>query len=918
MVTGVTNGTSTITFTAATGCSASTVVTVNPLPGGITGTKTVCPGNNTALTDAGGGNWTSNSTSVATVVVGTGTVSGVSQGTSTITYTLGTGCTTTSVVTVNALPGAITGATSLCVGNTTSLTDAGGGTWTSSNTSVATIGMGSGLVNGMLAGTSTITYTLGTGCTSITVVNVGLTSGPITGNATVCAGSTTALTDAGGGTWTSSNTSFATVDFVNGLVTGVATGTANIVYSLGSGCTASYTITVNPSPSAISGVTTVCAGFTTSLTDAGGGAWSSGNTSVATIGGTGIVSGLVSGTSTITYTTGASCMVSAMVTVNDVPVVAALTGLASVCVGSSTNLSDVTGGGAWTSSNTTVATVNSSGKVNGITTGSATIAYAVTNSCGTTVHSVVIPVNPLPVVAPITGALGICLGTPNTLSDATSSGIWISSNTAIASISPSGVASGVSTGLANIIYSVTNILGCTQIAMATASVNPLVPVSVTPASATTFCTGGYVGLNSSTGIGYKYQWQAGGFDIPGATSSSYISNYTGSFAVVISGAGLCTTTSAPVTVTVNPSPIDVPSVTVTPSTGAVLCNVTSIVTFAPGPSHGGVPSYQWFVNGTLISAGAIFSYAPANGDVVKCLMNSTDICAFPDTAVGNVTMIISAPQTPLVRIAANPSDTVCTGTLTTFSAVPLFGGPAPIYQWINKTGGVVGVGPSFTYIPSDLDQLVCAMVSDYACLVTPNATSPKLIIHVEAPSLNLDTIKVTKAKIVAGQVDTFVVIAPHGGVAPLYQWYLNGLPIPGATNVTYITNSLSSGDKVLCRVTSSDECTSPKTNYSNIVTLLSGVGVGSISGGDGIFTVVPNPNKGEFTISGTLQNATDNVVSIVITDMLGQTIYHKIATANNGEIAEHIALASSFANGMYLVKITNGENHEVFHIVVER
>ena len=46
------------------------------------------------------------------------------------------------------------------------------------------------------------------------------------------------------------------------------------------------------------------------------------------------------------------------------------------------------------------------------------------------------------------------------------------------------------------------------------------------------------------------------------------------------------------------------------------------------------------------------------------------------------------------------------------------------------------------------------MVSNYACLATTGAVSSPLIIHVEAPSLNLDTIKVTRAKIVTGLVDT--------------------------------------------------------------------------------------------------------------------------------------------------------------------
>ena len=43
------------------------------------------------------------------------------------------------------------------------------------------------------------------------------------------------------------------------------------------------TATVNPLPSAITGTMNVCAGLTTTLANAGGGTWSSGNTAVATV-----------------------------------------------------------------------------------------------------------------------------------------------------------------------------------------------------------------------------------------------------------------------------------------------------------------------------------------------------------------------------------------------------------------------------------------------------------------------------------------------------------------------------------------------------------------------------------------------------------------------------------------------------------
>lgn len=72
--------------------------------------------------------------------------------------------TTTNVTTVNAAPnaGTISGPTSLCIGNTITLSSDGdiGGEWTSSNTSVATVNISTGEVLGVANGSVTLTYTV--------------------------------------------------------------------------------------------------------------------------------------------------------------------------------------------------------------------------------------------------------------------------------------------------------------------------------------------------------------------------------------------------------------------------------------------------------------------------------------------------------------------------------------------------------------------------------------------------------------------------------------------------------------------------------------------------------------------------------------------------------------------------------------
>src|SRR5262249_5643284 len=156
----------------------------------------------------------------ASVGASSGVVTGVTAGNSTITYKLGTGCIATSVVTVNPLPAAITGANAVCLGLTTSLSSTtSGGTWSSSNGN-ATIDASTGVVTGSTAGNSTITYMLNTGCIATMAMTVNPLPNPITGTAILCAGLTTSLSSSpGAGTWSSSSTANATIGATTGVVT---------------------------------------------------------------------------------------------------------------------------------------------------------------------------------------------------------------------------------------------------------------------------------------------------------------------------------------------------------------------------------------------------------------------------------------------------------------------------------------------------------------------------------------------------------------------------------------------------------------------------------------------------------------------------------------------------------------------------
>ncbi len=156
----------------------------------------------------------------------------------------------------------------VCMGSSLTLsTSISGVSWYSSNPSVATININTGVVTPQSPGVTDITYVLPNqpaNCAStslpfeVTVKALPLASATINGSSSVCMGaaitlSTTAL---GNITWNSSNTAIATIHPSTGVVTPVTTGTTNITYTVttqGAGCSATSapkTVTVNPLPTA--------------------------------------------------------------------------------------------------------------------------------------------------------------------------------------------------------------------------------------------------------------------------------------------------------------------------------------------------------------------------------------------------------------------------------------------------------------------------------------------------------------------------------------------------------------------------------------------------------------------------------------------------------------------------------------------
>ncbi len=777
LVTGAGVGTATISY-AIGSCAATAIVTVNTQPAAITGTLGVCDGFTTALTDAtGGGVWSSTIITVGTVDV-TGNVTGVGVGTTTISYTLGS-CAATAEVTVSATPVAITGTLSVCNGFTTQLTDlTSGGVWSvAPPPGIATIS-GTGLVTGTGVGTATISYDI-SGCAATAVVTVNDQPAAITGSLAVCLGLTTQLSDVtAGGVWSSITTTVATIT-TGGLVTGGGVGNSTISYTLGT-CAATAVVTVDPLPVAISGTLTVCVGSTTSLSDAsGGGTWSASNGNV-NISGTGVVTGLIVGTSVITYTIGTGCTITAIVTINPLP--SAISGATQVCLGSTVTLSDATAGGTWSSGNALIASITVGGVVTGNLVGVTTITYKLATGCLVTSP---MTVNPLP--AGITGPTLVCVGSTIALTDASGGGTWSSSNNLFATVSGTGTVTGIAIGVVTITYT----LPTTCYAIHTVTVNAPVAV-ITPLGDTTFCPGGFVVLTANTGAGLSYQWYVGGVAISGALTSSYIASISGSYQVRVTNSSGCSTTSIPMLVTA-----DAPIAAITDAGGTTICAGTTTTLDA---TTGVGLTYQWLLDGVAITGANSSSYSTTDTGSYSAIVTNSTGCS----ATSNIITITSNPS-PTANVVLSGPITFCLGGSVTMTANYE---ADYTYQWYN-TAGVISSATGQSYTAGTSSGYYVIVTNSYGCSATSATT------NVVANPLPDVTITPGGSILLCAGGSVSLNAAVVAGY--IYQWYVGGSAIAGATNSAYLATT-SGGYRV--QVTNPATGCSDETHTDMVVTVI--------------------------------------------------------------------------------------------------
>lgn len=639
------------------------------------GPTTFCAGGSVIL-NAGsypGGTYTwSNGGTTQTITVTT-------SGTYSCTVRKSNGCVATSnaiTVTVNALPtvSASAGSSSICLGNSTTLTGSGGSTYS--------------WMPGSLSGTSvsvspsnTTTYTV-TGTNSNGCSNTGTVTLTVNSLPTVTA-STSATTICNGGSATLTGGGAATYAWNPGSLSGTSVNvspTANTTYTVtgtnSNGCVNTATVAVNVSPTytlSVSSQTNVsCNGGNNGAAaiSASGGtgtlsyAWSpsGGNAALAT--------GLTSGTYTCTVTDVVGCTGTRTVNITQPTAIASSVSSQTnlTCNGASTGAATISASGGSGTLNYSWSPIGgSAATATGLTAQNYTVTITDANACTRTQTLTI--TQPPAITSNVSSQTNVtCNGGSTGAASISASG---GTGTLAYSWSPSGGNAPTATGLSAQTYTVTITDANSCIRTQTLTITQPTAISSTVSTQTNvLCNGGNTGaatISASGGTGtLSYNWIPSGGNAATATGLT-----AGLYAVTITDVNGCTRSQV---VNITQPPVITGSVVST--TNATCGNTNGAATISASGGTGAL-TYNWLPSGgtsTTASGLGAGSYTVTVTDANGC------------TSAINASISNSGAATVTAGSQTNVS---CNGGSNGAASVNATGGTGTLtYNWTpgNPTG----------------------------------------------------------------------------------------------------------------------------------------------------------------------------------------------------------------------------------------
>lgn len=289
--------------------------------------------------------------------------------------------------------------------------------------------------------------------------------------------------------------------------------------------------------------------------------------------------------------------------------------------------------------------------------------------------------------------------------------------------------------------------------------NPLPPASITPSGSVSFCNGDSLKIVAGTTTGVSYKWLESGVPIPGAANSpSYFAKSAGVYSVMVTNTATgCNDKSPALTINLI-TPVE-PLVTASgPATFCMGGSVTLNATVGTGLTT------EWQESGSNIPGEVSASFTTSMSGEYRIKVTNGYGCA-----AYSMPIKVTVNGLPLNTLTLKGGSSICNGTSSSILA-PVIAGYT--YQWENTGVPLPGetANPYYATTPGTYSVLI---KDSNGC----SSTSAGISI----------TVKYVKPFYVHTYGNTFFCegdqtkLATQSGFTS-YQWYLDGVYIPGATD----------------------------------------------------------------------------------------------------------------------------------------
>ncbi len=439
--------------------------------------------------------------------------------------------------------------------------------------------------------------------------------------------------------------------------------------------------------------------------------------------------------------------------------------------------------------------------------------------------------------------------------------------------SPAGGTNATASNLSAGTYTctVTDKLGCSAITLVTITQPLAITATITPTSTACGNNTGAASASVSGGTGaYTYSWSPSGGTTANASGLS-----AGNYTLTITDANSCIST---VSTTINSS--GGPTATSTQTniqcggnnTGIAIANVT-----------GGTAPYT-------------YSWTPSGGTnaTASNLSAGTYTCIVTDNK-GCISSFIVTITAPPALSMSYKNDSVCKGDTASFSHT-ISGGTQPYtFTWSPSNGLSCTTCPSPVASPTASTCYTVTVVDSNGCSATARACMK--VNPIPDPTL----IKQSADTVCNNSGNILLFGSPAGGTFSgkgVYGkfFYPDSVPV-NQYDLFYYTVKGTNG----CTAVAAD---------SVYVTVCEGIN--DISGKNGIITIYPNPNNGQFVIKSSVLTGQ---LSVEIYDVLGQVIMQQQLKSKSTLIN-----LSAQANGIYLYKAikSDGSTISVGKLIIQK